>query len=96
MNPISDVLDLFLYNSDYKQALQLSIYAYSMLSSNQYLDKNLQCGIWSLSEVNSGVQSLKIFSEDSLNRENLEVCMNSIKNIIKEILNPEIPFEQKI
>ena len=76
--------------------MQLFIYAYSMLSSNQYSDKNLQCGIWSLSEVNSGVQSLKIFSEDSLNRENLEVCMNSIKNIIKEILNPEIPFEQKI
>lgn len=96
VNPKSDVLEQFLYNSDYKQALQLSIYAYSMLSSNQYSDKNLQCGIWSLSEVNSGVQSLKIFSEDSLNRENLEVCMNSIKNIIKEILNPEIPFEQKI
>ena len=96
MNPKSDVLEQFLYNSDYKQALQLSIYAYSMLSSNQYLDKNLQCGLWSLSEVNSGVQSLKIFSEDSLNRENLEFCMNSIKNIIKEILNSEIPFEQKI
>ena len=96
VNPKSDVLEQFLYNSDYKQALQLSIYAYSMLSSNQYLDKNLQCGIWSLSEVNSGVQSLKIFSENSLDRENLEVCINSIKNIIKEILNPEIPFEQKI
>ena len=96
VNPKSDVLEQFLYNSDYKQAMQLAIYAYSTLSSGKYVDKNLQCGIWSLSEVNSGVQSLKIFSEDSLNRENLEVCMNSIKNIIKEILNPEIPFEQKI
>ncbi len=96
VNPKSDVLEQFLYNSDYKQALQLSIYAYSMLSSGKYVDKNLQCGIWSLSEVNSGVQSLKIFSENSLDRENLEVCINSIKNIIKEILNPEIPFEQKI
>ena len=74
----------------------MSIYAYSMLSSGKYVDKNLQCGIWSFSEVNSGVQSLKIFSEDSLDRENLEVCMNSIKNIIMEILNPVIPFEQKI
>ena len=96
VNPKSEALESFLYNSDYKQAMQLAIYAYSILSSSEYVDKDLQCGIWSFSEVNSGMQLLKIFSEDSLNRENLEVCMNSIKNIIMEILNPVIPFEQKI
>lgn len=92
LKPKEEKIEDFLINSDYKQALQLAIYAYSVLSSDDFSDKSLECGIWSFAEATSGVQSLKIFDDLELDLDNIQVCMHSIRNIILEILNPEIPF----
>lgn len=77
------------FNDDYKQALQLSIYKYCITNSLNIKPENVETAIWSFAEVNNGPQNLNFIDiEDS------EV-EDSIRNLIAEILNPEIPFEEK-
>ena len=89
-------LEKLFFREDYKQAMQLSIYAYSVLSDQLLSDNFLQCGIWSFAEVNKGVQNLQVFGEEEISLPLLEAPMNSIKNLIAEILNPEIDFVEAI
>jgi len=88
-------LEQLFFNDDRKQAMQLSIYAYSVLKEKKYPDNFVQCGIWSFAEVNEGVQNLQIFGENEITLELLESPMNSVKNVILQILNPEIDFVEK-
>lgn len=77
------------FNDDYKQALQLSIYKYCIKNVSHINPDNIETAIWSFAEVNNGPQKLNFMDiEDS------EV-EDSIRNLIFEILNPEIPFEEK-
>ena len=94
VKPKEEKLEDFMSSADSKQALQLSIYAYMVLHNEKFSVNQLQCGIWSFAEIGKGVQTLKIYDNESIDNENVSVCMNSIKNIILEILNPEIPFKE--
>ena len=77
------------FNDDYKQALQLSIYKYCINNVSYINPDHIETAIWSFAEVNNGPQKLNFIDiEDS------EV-EDSIRNLIFEILNPEIPFEEK-
>ena len=49
----------------------------------------MEAGIWSFAKVREGVLPCTI--ED----DNLDKAMEVIKDLIREILNPEIPFEEK-
>ena len=94
MKPKEEKLEDFMSSADSKQALQLSIYAYMVLHNERFAVNRLQCGIWSFAEIGKGVQTLKIYDDENIDNENVSICMNSIKNIILEILNPEIPFKE--
>ena len=94
MKPKEEKLEDFMSSADSKQALQLSIYAYMVLHNKGFAVNQLQCGIWSFAEIGKGVQTLKIYDNENIDNENVSICMNSIKNIILEILNPEIPFKE--
>ena len=94
MKPKEEKLEDFISSADSKQALQLSIYAYMVLHNERFAVNQLQCGIWSFAEIGKGVQTLKIYDDENIDNENVSICMNSIKNIILEILNPEIPFKE--
>lgn len=94
VKPKEEKLEDFISSSDSKQALQLSIYAYMVLHNEKFYVNQLQCGIWSFAEIGKGVQTLKIYDDENIDNENVSICMNSIKNIILEILNPEIPFKE--
>lgn len=94
MKPKEEKLEDFISSADNKQALQLSIYAYMALHNEGFAVNQLQCGIWSFAEIGKGVQTLKIYDNENIDNENVSICMNSIKNIILEILNPEIPFKE--
>ena len=94
MKPKEEKLEDFMGSADSKQALQLSIYAYMVLHNEKFSVNQLQCGIWSFAEIGKGVQTLKIYDDENIDNENVSICMNSIKNIILEILNPEIPFKE--
>ncbi|MCG2792682.1 MAG: PD-(D/E)XK nuclease family protein [Weeksellaceae bacterium] len=80
--------DLF-FRDDYKQALQLSIYKYCIIHSLDIDPENVQTAIWSFAEVNNGPQNLNFID---INDSEVE---DSIRNLIAEILNPEIAFEEK-
>ena len=94
VKPKEEKLEDFMSSADSKQALQLSIYAYMVLHNERFYVNQLQCGIWSFAEIGKGVQTLKIYDNENIDNENVSICMNSIKNIILEILNPEIPFKE--
>ena len=94
MKPKEEKLEDFISSADSKQALQLSIYAYMALHNKGFAVNQLQCGSWSFAEIGKGVQTLKIYDNENIDNENVSICMNSIKNIILEILNPEIPFKE--
>ncbi|GGG48923.1 PD-(D/E)XK nuclease family protein [Epilithonimonas arachidiradicis] len=77
------------FRDDYKQALQLSIYKYCIRNVLNINPDNIETAIWSFAEVNNGPQKLNFIDiEDS------EV-EDSIRNLIFEILNSEVPFEEK-
>ena len=89
-------LEKLFFRDDYKQAMQLCVYAYSVLNEEKYPDNFLQCGIWSFAEVNKGVQNLHLFGEKEISRALLETPMRSIKNVILDILNPEFEFVETV
>ena len=84
------------FSSDYKQAMQLSIYAYLILNSADFTDNHIQCGIWSFAEVNKGVQTLNLFGNDEINKVNLETPMDAVKNVILDILDPQNKFVESV
>ncbi|HMU07981.1 MAG TPA: PD-(D/E)XK nuclease family protein, partial [Kaistella sp.] len=84
------------FRDHYKQAMQLCVYAYSVLNQKKYPDHFVECGIWSFAEVNKGVQNLQIFGQSEISDNLLENPMNSIKNVIEEILNPKIDFVENV
>ncbi len=89
-------LEKLFFRDDYKQAMQLCVYAYSVLNEEKYPDNFLQCGIWSFAEVNKGVQNLHLFGEKEISRALLETPMRSIKNVILDILDPQFEFVETV
>lgn len=94
LKPREEKIEMLLMDKKMAQPLQLSIYAYAILKSKKFPDNQLQCGIWSFSETGKGVQNLKLFEETILDLNNLKMPLESIKNLILEILNQEIPFAE--
>lgn len=88
-------LQQLFFNDDYKQAMQLCIYAYSVLNTHRLPDNFVQCGIWSFAEVNKGIQNLCIFGENDISASNLATPMSAVRNVILDILNPETEFVEK-
>ena len=88
-------LEQLFFRDDYKQAMQLCIYAYSVLKENTIPANFVECGIWSFAEVNKGVQNLQIFADQEISLNLLETPMKSIKNLILEILDPDKDFAEE-
>ena len=85
----NDKLPYLFNNESYKYALQLVIYKYCISKLNEF-SNNIYCGIWFLEEANKGIKYLEAINVTD------EELMTPIKNLILEILNPEIPFTEKV
>ncbi|WP_312078455.1 PD-(D/E)XK nuclease family protein [Chryseobacterium sp.] len=83
-------VDDYFHNSERKQALQLCIYQYVIQSLPEFWGLPVETGIWSFAEANKGVASL------NFDRGNLDDAIIAVKNIILEILNPEISFTENV
>ncbi|AZI40152.1 PD-(D/E)XK nuclease family protein [Epilithonimonas vandammei] len=77
------------FRDDYKQALQLSIYKFCITNALNVNPENIETAIWSFAEVNNGPQKLNFIDIEDNEVE------DSIRNLIAEILNPEVPFEER-
>ncbi|MBD8081716.1 PD-(D/E)XK nuclease family protein [Chryseobacterium caseinilyticum] len=82
--------DDYFHREDRKQAMQLCLYQYVVQSLPEFWGLPVQTGIWSFADAKKGVVSLE-FAQG-----NLENAMVSIKNLILEILNPEISFVENV
>lgn len=82
--------ETFFSDENYKHALQLCIYHYCILQLADYNKREITTGIWNFAEANKGLQEVNFKNGD------LEEALLSIKNLILEILNPEIPFVEKL
>ncbi len=84
----------------YTKAMQVMLYSFMFVSNENANFNKLESGIISFKNLNAGFLKMN-FSEkprgvDShVSEERIHDFMIEIKNIIKEILNPEIPFIQK-
>jgi len=85
-NNVSD----YFHNNDRKQALQLCIYQYVVQSLPEFWGFPVETGIWSFADAKKGVSSLE-FAQG-----NLGDAMKSVKNLILEILNPDINFIENV
>ncbi len=93
---VEEKLEKLFFRDDYKQAMQLCVYAYAVLNENKFPDQFIECGIWSFAEANKGVQNLQIYGDDEITNQSLVSPMNWIKNVIVEILNPASDFVEEV
>ena len=92
----AEKLEQLFFRDDFKQAMQLCVYAYAVLNDNKYPDNFVECGIWSFAEANKGVQNLQIYGDEEISNQSLVSPMNWIKNVIQEILNPASDFVEEV
>lgn len=81
-----NTIDTLLMQDKYKQAIQLCIYMHYLEQSPDFAGQQCEAGIWSFADASKGPQMLEYTNG------NHDTAMISIKNLIREILNPEIPF----
>jgi len=94
--------DFSVISDDYKytKAMQVMLYSFMYASTETKNLNKLESGIISFKNLNAGFLKMN-FSEkprgvDTLvSQERINDFMDETKNLIKEILNPEIPFIQK-
>lgn len=70
--------------------MQLCIYNYALKNSPKFKGKTIETGIWSFAGAKNGVIPLEIKAGS------LEDAMFSIKNLILEILNPDLNFVENV
>lgn len=85
----NNVTDYF-HNSERKQALQLCIYHYVVQNLPEFWGLPIETGIWSFAEAKKGVVSLQF------DKGTIDDAMMSVKNLILEILNPDLTFIENI
>ncbi|UKB77756.1 PD-(D/E)XK nuclease family protein [Chryseobacterium sp. MEBOG07] len=80
----------YFHNSDRKQALQLCIYHYVVQHLPEFWGFPIETGIWSFADAKKGMVSLQF------DKGNIDDAMKSVKNLILEILNPDVNFVETI
>ena len=97
---LNDNVIFSILKDDYKytKAIQVMLYSYLYLRSSKCINTQVQSGIISFKNLNTGFLKMN-FSENrtpdnAVTEERLKNFMNEIKNLILEILNPNIPFTQ--
>ena len=98
------ILDFSVMSDDYKytKALQVMLYAYLYLNNNESKKHTpIQAGIYSFKNLNSGFLKMNFSNKRNVPNnlitiEQLDNFAVELKRLIKEILNPNIPFTQNI
>lgn len=85
-----DNVEEYFLNSDRKQALQLCIYQYVVQRLPEFWGLPVETGIWSFAEARKGVISLQF------DKGTIDDAMQSVKNLILQILDPNLSFIENI
>jgi ATP-dependent helicase/nuclease subunit B len=76
------------------KSFQLLMYALMYQKTNPLVKDNIVSGIVSFRELSEGLKTVKVHHNEILNEEILGEFEVQVKQIISDILNPAIPFEQ--
>lgn len=87
-----DDISLFSTDPKYSKAMQLLTYAWMYWRSNGSPDINLRSGIYWLRDMAKGFDSLKMDGSDRITKDVLLQFEEVLRNLLAELLNPEIPF----
>jgi CRISPR/Cas system-associated exonuclease Cas4 (RecB family) len=88
----SDDAALFSTDPKYAKAMQLLTYAWLFWRSNGANEIQLRTGIYWLREISKGFDPLKIDGSDIVNAATLLQFEVILKNVLDDLLNPEIPL----
>lgn len=91
------VLDLsIIADEKYSKAIQILLYAF-LYTQNHQTQKPVEAGIISFKNLKSGLLKIDFSKKDhEITLEKIDEFMIYIKELIKEIFDPEIPFIEKI
>lgn len=76
------------------KSFQLLMYALMYQKMNPAMTDNLLSGIISFRSLSEGLKTVKVNNVDVLNSETLSEFEVQVKQILADIFNPEIPFQQ--
>lgn len=89
----SDKLEKVFSDARFAKAMQLIFYAHLYFGNRQ--DLNVQFGIYPLKSPKKGLIPLKLDGEKIFDSEILLLTREHLSHLIREILNPEVPFVEK-
>ena len=87
-------------NYKYTKALQVMLYSYLYAQDKSFINsKPVEAGIISFKNLNSGFLKMNFAEkrgaiDNLISKENTHYFLDELTRIIKEILNPEVPFKQ--
>lgn len=90
----SDKLEKVFSETDFDKAFQLLIYAHLFFAN--YENQSVQFGIYPLKFPKKGVLILNFDGNSELTDEILNLTRSNLRSLIEEILDPEIPFIEKV
>lgn len=91
---LSQWQDLLLPEGAYEKAFQVLMYAYMMRASKK-IDFPVQIGVISFKNLQAGFLPFSFNKNQEVNEETLLAFEDILKSLIAEILNPEIPFQER-
>ncbi len=89
-----EVWEDILTDTTLAKSFQLLMYALMYQKTNPLVKDNIVSGIVSFRELSEGLKTVKVHHNEILNEEILGEFEVQVKQIISDILNPAIPFEQ--
>ena len=81
-------------NSNLAKSFQLLMYALMYQKMNPAVTDNLVSGIISFRSLSDGLKTVKVQQKELLNTEVLTNFEEQVKQIIRDIFDPAIPFQQ--
>ncbi len=90
----SDDIKLFATDPKYAKGMQLLTYAWLYWRSNNAPDIMIRSGIYWLRQITQGFDALQLDGSDIITRDILLQFEDVLKNVLGELLNPEVPFSK--
>jgi len=92
----SEKLEDVFIDEKYSKALQLIFYAHLYYHEYQNKNENIQLCIYPIKFPNKEMIKLELDGETTISYDLVENTKENLENMIREIINPTIPFQEKL
>lgn len=91
----SEKVDVIFEDSEKAKELQLSFYAHLFYGKQENIGKNIELCIYPIKFPKKELFKLKLDKSTLINQFIIEITNDPMRKLIEEILNPNLPFENK-